>query len=315
MDLYGGQNLLMIYEQWLKENGKTPRTISRYLNIVSDFQSWYVRESGEEYRPDRVSALDLQDYKQYLIRDATYQDAQGNSRRYKISTVNNTIKGLRTYFTYLEEIGQITSNPARKLKPQKLQEQEEEPRWLNRPERSRLLFYVDHQEGTKNPWRFARNRAIVYVFLHAGLRENELVDLDLDDLDFVEDILRVRNGKGGKTRYLPINRDLRRALQEWLEQRGELPTKAVFVSQRGHKRLTTDGVYYYITSLKEKTGIPDLTPHVLRHTFAHDLVERGESLHTVAKLLGHTNINYTRRYVTPSRAEARAAVEKLSEER
>lgn len=299
----------MNYDQWLRENGKQPRTITRYLRIVNDFQAWYVRESSEEYKPDKVSALDLQDYKQYLIRDATF----GPGKKYAISTVNNIIKGIRTYFTYLEETGQIKSNPSAKLKPHKLQEYDEEPRWLTRAERSRLLFYVNQE--TKNLWRFTRNRAIVYVFLHAGLRESELVDLDLDDLDFHEDILRVRNGKGGKTRYVPINRDLKRVLLDWLEQRGDLQTNAVFVSQRGHKRLSNDGVYYLISSLKDKTGVPDLSPHVLRHTFAHDLAERGESLRTIAQLLGHSNINYTRLYVTASRAEARAAVEKLSEER
>ncbi|WP_183583943.1 tyrosine-type recombinase/integrase [Paenibacillus rhizosphaerae] len=65
----------------------------------------------------------------------------------------------------------------------------------------------------------------------------------------------------------------------------------------------------------DKTGIPDHTPHVLRHTFAHVLAERGESLRTIAKLLGHSNINYRRKYVAPSRKERKAAVNKLAGER
>jgi len=74
-------------------------------------------------------------------------------------------------------------------------------------------------------------------------------------------------------------------------------------------------VEHIFKQLRDKTGIPDLTPHVLRHTFAHDLADRGESLQTIAQLLGHSNLNYTRRYVTPSRKERKSAVNKLAGER
>lgn len=311
------EHIMDDYKLWLREEGKRPNTVNRYLRIAADFQEWYKAASGrKEFDPQLISALDLQDWKTYLLNEATYQRSKGgDGQKYSISSINNSIKGIKVYFDFLKESGVIPANPADKLKPQKMQEDEEDPRWLDRAERSRLLFYIDNAElRKKNPWRFARNRAICFVMLHAGLRVSEVVDLEPDDLDFQENILRVRNGKGGKARNVPMNKDLVAALQDWLRLRGQSKTKKLFVSQRGGA-FTADGVEHLFKQLRDKTGIPDLTPHVLRHTFAHDLAERGEPLRTIAKLLGHSNINYTRKYVIPSRNELRAAVNKLAGER
>ncbi|MGG2201901.1 tyrosine-type recombinase/integrase [Paenibacillus validus] len=305
------------YKLWLREEGKRPNTVNRYLRIAADFQEWHKAAAGREaFEPQLVSALDLQDWKTYLLDEATYQRTkEGDEQKYSITSVNNSVKGIKVYFDFLKEAGAIPANPADKLKPQKIQEDEDEPRWLERAERSRFLFYIDNAElRKKNAWRFTRNRAISFVMMHAGLRVSEVVDLEPADLDFQDEILRVRNGKGGKSRIVEMNKDLIDALQEWTRERGQPKTKKLFVSQRGGA-LTTDGVEHIFKQLRDKTGIADLTPHVLRHTFAHDLAERGESLRTIAKLLGHSNINYTRKYVTPSRKERKAAVNKLAGER
>lgn len=305
------------YKLWLREEGKRPNTVNRYLRIAANFQEWHKAAADRaDFDPQLVSALDLQDWKTYLLDEATYQRTkEGDEQKYSVTSINNSIKGIKVYFDYLKESGAIPANPADKLKPQKIQEDEGEPRWLDRTERSRLLFYIDNGELLKkNSWRFTRNRAISFVMLHAGLRVSEVVDLEPADLDFQEEILRVRNGKGGKSRNVPMNKDLIAALQDWLRERGQPKTKKLFVSQR-RCAFTTDGVEHLFKQLRGKTGIPDLTPHVLRHTFAHDLAERGEPLRTIAKLLGHSNINYTRIYVTASRSESRAAVNKLAGER
>lgn len=303
------------YEQWMKSEGKSGNTIKRYVRIAMDFQQWYVTAAaGQAFDPKLVSAIELQDWKSFLL-SATYQGKDGKMKQYSVSSVNNCLKGIKVYFDYLQAIGSITMNPAGKLKPQKLQGAEEEPRWLDRAERSRLLFYIDNEQlRKKNAWRFTRNRAVVFVMLHAGLRACEVVDLNPEDLHFEEKILHVRNGKGGKSRNVDMNKDLIAALRDWLQQRGQANTRKLFVSQRGGP-LTEDGLTYLFDQIREKVGIPDLTPHVLRHTFAHDLTDRGTPLQMVAQLLGHSNINYTLVYVTASRQERRQAVNKLAGER
>lgn len=307
------------YERWLQEEGKAENTVNRYVRIAADFQAWYkAATKQDDFSPQLVTSLDLQDWKTYLLNEATYQRTKNSKpQKYSVSSVNNCIKGIKVFFDYCMATGAIRTNPAKKVKPQKIQDDEGEPRWLERAEKTRFLFYVDNaQLQKKNAWRFARNRAVAFVMLHAGLRVSEAVDLEPEDLNFTgrKPFLRVRNGKGGKSRIVEMNPDLIDALRAWLEVRGTPRTIKLFVSQRGGP-LTEDGVTAMFIKLREKTGIPDLTPHVMRHTFAHDLAERGEPLQTIADLLGHSNVNYTRVYVTSSRDERQKAVNKLSGER
>lgn len=295
--------ILQDFETWLRIEGKRPNTVRRYIRIATDFLEWLSAAGGDLAT---VSPLDLQDWKQHLL--------TGKEKKYSIATINNSIKGLKTFFEFLRSTGKIGINPAEKLKAQKIQG-DREPRWLDRAERSRLLFYVDNEQlRRKNPWRFARNRAICFAMLHAGLRVGEVVALEVRDVDLAAGVIAVRDGKGGKSRTVDMNRDLCDAVREWLDIRGDGASPRLFLSQRGGP-LTENGITHLFQTLRKKTGIPDLTPHVLRHTFAHDLAERGVPLQTVADLLGHANLNYTRVYVTSSRKEKKAAVEKLAGER
>jgi site-specific recombinase XerD len=266
-----------------------------------------------------VTPLDLQDWKSYLLHEATFRrTSTSRPQRYSINSVNNNIKGIKSFFDYYKAIGRITSNPADKLKPQKVQaDYDEDPRWLERIEKNRLLLCVnDERMKKKNPWRFARNRAIVYCGLHAGLRVSEIVALELEDLDFNKSYVYISDGKGGKARRVEMNMDLRNSLLEWLAERGEHqdPPK-VFLSQKGMKGITENAVERMLRNMGEKIGIKDLTPHVLRHTFAHDLVERGVSIRLVADLLGHASIDTTRKYIRSNKRERRSAVDQLSGER
>jgi site-specific recombinase XerD len=308
------------YERWLQEEGKSENTVCRYVRIAADFQEWHrLVTKQEQFSPQLVTPLDLQDWKTYLLSEATYQRTKNSKpQKYSVASVNNCIKGIKVFFDYCISTGEIRTNPAKKLKAHKIQCGDEgEPRWLDRAERSRFLFYIDNEQlQKKNAWRFARNRALSFVMLHAGLRVSEAVDLEPDDLNLTgsRKFLRVRNGKGGKSRIVEMNPDLIDALQVWLEERGTPRTNKLFISQRGGP-LTEDGVTALFNKLRDKTGIPDLTPHVMRHTFAHDLAERGEPLQTIADLLGHSNVNYTRVSVTSSRDERQKAVNKLAGER
>ena len=292
------------YELWLRKEGKRLNTIVRYLQIASDFQEWHKACAGcAMFHPQNVSGLDLQKWKTYLLNEATYQRAkEGPKRKYSITSVNNSIKGIKVYFDFLTETGAIPANPAGDLKLEKIQD-EGEPRWLEHSVRGRLLSYIENTElRKKNVWRFNRNRAIVFAIMYAGLRVSEVVDLELADVDFQNEVLQIRNGKTGKERSVSMNKELIDALQEWIRERGRLlHTKKLFVSQRGGA-LTTDGLKHIFKQLRDKTGIPGFTPHVLRHTFARDLAERGESLRKITELLGNSNVDYARHYLVERRS-------------
>lgn len=306
-------NYIDDFEVWLLDDGSSKNTIERYITVASKFIEWHNRLMRTNvFDPINVSGRDMNAWKKYLLEEATYKRSNGETKRYSISSVNNFVKSIRTFFKFLTEKKIIESNPALKVKPQKIATDfDQDPRWLERFERNKLLRVLESLEQ-KNRWKFTRNRAIVYVQLFAGLRVSEVIDLEPGDLSFDTGYLSVRDGKGGKARRIEMNKDLRLALTEWLIERGEPNTKKLFTSSRGGSSLSKQGVEYLYRTLSDKTGINDLTSHVPRHTLAHDLIVTGYSLQRVADILGHTNLNYTRVYTKSSSQERREALESLS---
>lgn len=121
----------------------------------------------------------------------------------------------------------------------------------------------------------------------------------------------VRKGKGRKSRRVQLNADVRKALQSWLDVRPETKSRALFLSQKGG-RLRARSISGRVSVLGEKAGLDDLTPHMLRHSLAKNMVDQGISLDRVAKALGHSNLDTTKRYTTPSDADMQNEMEKVS---
>ncbi len=131
-----------------------------------------------------------------------------------------------------------------------------------------------------------RNRALAELIYSAGLRSREAVDLDLADIDFDGEAVRIL-GKGGKERVVPLGEEAAYWLGRWLQARPELATgaeDALFISARG-KRLDTSTV---------RRLLPH--PHRLRHAFATHLLEGGADLRTIQELLGHSSLSTTQIY-------------------
>ena len=145
-----------------------------------------------------------------------------------------------------------------------------------------------------------RDHAILELFYSSGLRLAELVNLDIDMLDFSEGTVTV-TGKGNKTRIIPLGSHAANALQIWLQQRANIAIdekniKAVFVTQQGH-RITPRAVQYRVKTWAIKQGInTDMHPHLLRHSFATHVLQSSQDLRAVQEMLGHANISTTQVY-------------------
>ena len=142
---------------------------------------------------------------------------------------------------------------------------------------------------------------------------SELTDLCLDDIQMGErkGTLLVRNGKGGKSREVPLNNDARTALRRYIDIRPMGVGSRVFYGQRGP--LNRDAVYKVVSKIgKHGAGIDDLTPHVLRHTKFTRMAKNGVDLTTIADLAGHSNVSLTARYyVHTSQEDMEEAVEHI----
>jgi integrase/recombinase XerC len=152
----------------------------------------------------------------------------------------------------------------------------------------------------------ARDRAILELLYSAGVRVSELVGANVEDLDFTEEVFRVR-GKGSKERLVPVGRPAVEAVRSWLQLRSRLllerqqrghgiDNRPLFLNGRG-SRLTSRSVERLVKMYGERVGIPQIvTPHALRHSYATHLLEMGADLRSVQELLGHASLSTTQRY-------------------
>jgi integrase/recombinase XerC len=145
-----------------------------------------------------------------------------------------------------------------------------------------------------------RDHAILELFYSSGLRLAELVNLDINMLDFSEGTVTV-TGKGNKTRIVPMGSHAMDAIQTWLQARmlikiAENNPNALFVTQQG-KRITPRAVQYRVKEWSIKQGInTSMHPHLLRHSFATHVLQSSQDLRAVQEMLGHANISTTQVY-------------------
>lgn len=195
----------------------------------------------------------------------------------------------------------FAQQPGRGVK--KVPEARPSPRWLTRREVG-LLARAVQRYGT------VKDRALFALLLHAGLRVSEAVSLKLEDVVIRErsGFVRVRYGKGGKYREVPLNVTVRRILKEYV---AGLPPQSewLFPGKRGP--MTPRAVQKRLKLFGRIAGV-EVTPHKLRHTFYKWLVDAGESLDKVALLAGHARLDTTAVYTRPGKTDLERAVEKLS---
>jgi site-specific recombinase XerD len=193
-----------------------------------------------------------------------------------------------------------------------------DPKWLDKKQRSALLRAVDKEveDAVRRYPRlrlmYLRDAAIVKLILFAGLRVGEIFQLHISDLiiDERKGIVVVREGKGTKRREIPLNAKARKALLDYLQVRPDVETNDLFLGQR-NEGVQSKTIQRAVQRFSKKTGLKKVTPHILRHSFAKALIDTGISLEKVATLLGHSNLNTTRIYTTPSEEELSDALEKL----
>ncbi len=204
-------------------------------------------------------------------------------------SVQRRLSAVRTFCSYLLREGSAAGNPAHEVRAPKARKRL--PVTLDADQMGRLLeFRADDTLST-------RDKAIMELFYSSGLRLSELVNLDLPAIDLDDRTVRV-DGKGGKTRIVPVGRFAVEALRRWLQERGSLPAggAAVFVGRSG-RRLTPRAVQLRVAAWARRRGLEmHLHPHMFRHSFASHLLESSADLRGVQELLGHADIGTTQIY-------------------
>ena len=206
-------------------------------------------------------------------------------------SLQRALSAVRGFFDFLIRQGELERNPASGLRAPKAPKTL--PKLLDVDQMTGLL------EAPVDDVLELRDVAMWELFYSSGLRLTELTSLDLVDLDLLAGSLLVRQGKGRKSRHVPVGRFASKALERWLsvrDQMADAAEPALFLSRRGD-RIAQRTVQARLERWQKKQGIPEhIHPHMLRHSFASHLLESSGDLRAVQELLGHANLSTTQVY-------------------
>ncbi|MDF9391350.1 MULTISPECIES: tyrosine recombinase XerC [Methylococcus] len=220
-----------------------------------------------------------------------YIGARHHQGKLSARSLQRCLSAIRSFFDDLLKKRLLQGNPARGVRPPKSRRRL--PRLLDVDAVAGLL---DAPAGDRLE---IRDRAMWELFYSSGLRLSELVGLDVGDVDFAAGSVFVRNGKGGKARYVPVGARALEAIGAWLEVRSALTgavRPALFVSRQG-RRIAPRTVEMRLERWRAKLNLVErVHPHMLRHSFASHMLEASSDLRAVQELLGHATLATTQIY-------------------
>jgi integrase/recombinase XerC len=294
--------LLRQFAVYLKS---TDRAVSAqfYCSDIKKFTTWFQTRHGS-FDPAAITSLDLVEYRGYLLFNGGRRtQAHPSPQPATPATVNRALISLSIFCQWGQERGIMVTNPSKGIKS--IAVEEVAPHWLTRPQQAAFIRAV--QAG-----KSLRDLAVCGLMLHAGLRVSEVCSLIRADLVLRErsGSVLVRQGKGNKQRRVPLNVTIRQILLDYLVSLPE-SQQVLFTSDRA-KHLTPRAVQPLVNRYAYNAHLDRVTPHTLRHSFCKNLIDVGVSLDKVALLAGHTSLDVTRRYTTPSEQDLQAAVERLA---
>jgi len=253
-----------------KEKNYSAHTLRNYRSDLEAFFK-FLEEKGTSEINNRV----ISHYIAFLIKYGL--DARSTARK---------LSALKSFFKALKKIGLVKKNPAEAIKTPKIKKHL--PGFLTYSQIEKCLLIENK-----------RDRAIIEVLYSCGLRASELIGLNIGDVDLHRDEVKVR-GKGNKERILPLGSPAKHAIIAYLQERGiakrDNGKSPLFLNYRGG-RLTTRSLQRIVRKhLIKVTQVSGTNPHIIRHSFATHLLEKGADLRAVQELLGHASLSTVQIY-------------------
>ncbi|HMO82053.1 MAG TPA: tyrosine recombinase [Pyrinomonadaceae bacterium] len=284
------RDLIREYISYVRvEKGLAKNTLEAYERDLRKLAAWADKNGLE------LLNLTQQDLREWFIDLAGTQIAEKSKRR-----LTSSVRG---FYLFLTSEGHIKMNPAELLMMPKAKEYLPQFLFISQIEEMFSKPDVSTEAGL-------RDRTVMEIIYACGLRVSELVDLEIDAVDFDLCVLRCR-GKGGKVRKIPIYPTAVRWLEEYLalrRRREDIEVSNLFVNTRG-RSLDRQMIHKMIKEYGEKCGLVGVSPHTLRHSFATHLVQNRADIRSVQQMLGHADISTTQIYTHITDAHLRKAYE------
>ncbi|HBT86390.1 MAG TPA: recombinase [Porphyromonadaceae bacterium] len=252
-----------------------------YLNDITQFEEFVENEIGN-FVPSEIDVDIIRIWMSTLI-----------EKGMKPSTVNRKLSSLKAFFNFMEKKKHVSGNPAKLVSgiktPKVL------PVFVNDKEMTKIL---DNPENYSDDFKGYRDRFLIELFYVTGIRRAELISLKDNDIDFNTCTLKIM-GKGNKERFIPFSDETKKKIQEYINVRdAEIENKSafLFVKEDGEP-LYPELVYKIIHDhLKNISTLSKKSPHVLRHSFATEMMNNGAEINAVKELLGHSSLSSTEIY-------------------
>lgn len=269
------------------ERGASAHTLRAYERELKNFVTFMVKARGAGFG---VAKIEHQQIRAYL--------SELYGRGLTKASAARALAAIRSWFKWLARRGYVEQNPAALVATPKL------PKHLPRvPTIEQMNRVVDAAADETATWP-ERDRVIFELLYGCGIRNAELVGLNLGDIHWANEAILVR-GKGRKERQVPLGDAAAMALRDYLPERAKRlevagkQTDALLVNARlkGEGRLTTRSVGRIVKRIAVAQGLPaEVHPHTLRHAFGTHMLEEGADLRAIQELLGHERLSTTQRY-------------------
>ena len=273
------QSIVDFTDYLRNEKKSSENTVLSYARDLKGFCR-FMKESGV-LDPAKVNRTNVMAYVYEL-----------QKQRKAGTTVSRNIASIRSFFQFLQRKGIVTENPAADLELPKVEKKVPEILSLDKVE---LLLEQPNGDEDKE----IRDKAMLELLYATGIRVTELISLRVEDINLPLEYIRC--GSDTKSRIIPIGAQAKASLRRYLDKVREhmllRPDEEVLFVNCNGKPMTRQGFWKIIKAYAKKAGIEeDITPHMLRHSFAAHLIENGADLRSVQEMLGHSDISTTQIY-------------------
>ncbi|EJQ97344.1 hypothetical protein II5_05983 [Bacillus cereus MSX-A1] len=274
------------------------KTLTEYKSDLKDFVYWFEHLWGnlsEEtfFHPTEVTTRTI----------ARYREHMQITRSLKPATINRRINSIKRYFDWAKQQGIIQTDYSKSIKF--VPAVKTSPKQMTDKEEAALMNTVE-KYGT------LRDKAMIIFMLHTGFRSMEVCDIQIEDI-----VMRkrggnviVRSGKRNKQREVPLNSTVRFALEKYIRS-NNITHSYLFPSSKTGKRLQERAIRHILKKYMRLANLDGFSAHDLRHRFGYVMAER-TSLHRLAQIMGHDNLNTTMIYVRPTQEDLQGEVEKIA---
>lgn len=266
-----------------KEKRQSQHTLTAYSSDLNQFENYLLNV----FHINDLTKVNHQIVRSWLV----YLIESGISP----ISVRRKISSLKAFFKYLQREKIMESYPMLKISPPKTGKKL--PEFLSEKQMKNVLW----RDTNDNSFESIRDQFIVEVFYSTGIRLAELIETTLEDIDHAQKLIKI-NGKGNKQRIIPITEKMAFSINNYLHHRNDyitenqIKSKWLIITSKG-KKAYPKLIYRIVKSnLRAATTHNKRSPHVLRHTFATTMLNRGAGLNSIKDILGHANLSATQIY-------------------